>query len=143
MRLFNKKGSGGSGEAMQPWHPNFRNTAELPDIKTVRTKFFINAACVVLALGALIYWLYVEYTVRTISGELRTVNQQIGHDTKGSQEAIADYKKFKANEAKIAELASFAAGQKLLFSDFLANLGQTLPEHVLITQIQLKEPDII
>ncbi|HEY9155802.1 MAG TPA: hypothetical protein VIM69_11770 [Opitutaceae bacterium] len=142
MRLFNKKGSGATGDVIQPWHPNFRNTTELPDIKTVRTKFFINAACIVLALGALLYWLYIEYTVRTIDGELKNVNNQIAHDTKGSQEAIAQYKKFKANEAKITELSTFASGQKLLLSDFITNLGQTLPEHVLVTEIQLKEQQI-
>lgn len=127
---------------MQPWHPNFRNVAELPDIKTVRTKFFVNAACVVFALGALLYWLYVEYTGHTISAELKTVNQQIDRDTKGSREAIAEYKKFKASEAKITELATFASEQKLLFSDFITDLGQTLPEHVLLTQIQLKDLQI-
>jgi hypothetical protein len=142
MRLFNKKGSGGSGDVLQPWHPNFRNTAELPDIKTVRTKFFINAACVVLALGALLYWLYVEYTVRTIDNELKNVNQQIARDTKGSQEAIAQYKKFKANEAKITELLAFASGQKVVLSDFVTNLGRTLPEHLLLTRIQVKETQV-
>ena len=127
---------------MQPWHPNFRNTAELPDIKTVRTKFFVNAAVVVLAIGALLYWLYVEYTVRTINGELKNANQQIAHDTRGSQEAIAQYKKFKTGAPKLTELSTFADGQKILLSDFITDLGQTLPEHVLVTGIQLKEQQI-
>ena len=127
---------------MQPWHPNFRNTAELPDIKTVRTKFFINAACVVLAIGALLSWCYIEYTVHTVAGELKSVNQQIARDTKGSQEAIAQYKKFKADESKITELSAFASGQKVLLSDFVSNLGQTLPEHVVLSELQLKEAEI-
>jgi len=127
---------------MQPWHPNFRNTAELPDIKTVRTKFFINAACVVLALGALLYWLYAEYTLHTVSNELSAVNLRIAHDSKGSNEAIAQYKKFKANEAKLTELATFAGMQKVALSEFLKDLGQSLPEHVLLTQVQVKEPQI-
>ncbi len=142
MHLFNKKGSGTAGDIIQAWHPNFRNPAELPDIKTVRTKFFVNAACVILGVGALLSWLYMEYNVHTISAELNSVNQQIAHDTKGSLEAIAQYKKFKGSEAKITELATFAAGQKLLLSDFIADLGQTLPEHVVVTGIEAKDAQI-
>jgi Tfp pilus assembly protein PilN len=142
MRLFNKQGSGAGGQAMQPWHPNFRNTAELPDIKTVRTKFFINAAAVVLAVGALMYWLYIEYNFRGLNQQVAGVEQEISRNSKPSREAIANYKKFKDEQGKITELNAFADTQKIVFSDFVIELGKTIPEHVTVSTVQLRASDI-
>ena len=142
MSRSNKKSSGSSAGGFSPWHPNFRNAAELPDTKTVRTKFFVNAACVVLGLGALLYLLSTEYTIRSAKQELRGVEEQIARNSKPSQDAIAHYKKFKESEAKITDLSTFLANQKVLFSDFAIEVGQSLPEHVAITNIQLRDADV-
>jgi len=37
------------------WHPDFRVTDDLPDIKAVRTDFLINIGSVGLALALLVY----------------------------------------------------------------------------------------
>ena len=48
-----KKPDAAASEAPQvpAWHPNFRNYQQLPDIKVVRTAFFVNGAAVFVALG--------------------------------------------------------------------------------------------
>ena len=42
-----KKKSDAAAPAVPAWHPNFRDYEKLPDVKVVRTAFFINAAAIV------------------------------------------------------------------------------------------------
>jgi len=141
MQLFNKKGSSG-GDSIQAWHPNFRNVAELPDIKTVRTKFFVNVAGIILALVSLLSWLYVEYNLRALNQQVAGLEQDISHNSKPSREAIANYKKFKDDQGKLTELNTFLGTQKVVFSDFVIGLGQTIPDHVNVSSIQLRAADV-
>jgi hypothetical protein len=139
MQPLNRLKGSGSDTGFTAWHPNFRNTTELPDTKTVRTKFFVNAAAVVLALGALLYFTYTEYALRGLNHEIDGWQQRIDTDAKAIREAIAQYKKFKEQEASSSELVAFRKSEKLIVSDFLIVISNTLPESLLITAIQCGE----
>jgi hypothetical protein len=143
MQLLKVTKKSGAGTGFEPWHPNFRNTDELPDIKTVRTKFFVNAACVVVALAVVLFCLYTEYRLRGLNREIDNWQQQIDRDSKASRATIAEYKKFKAQEARTSELLQFLEGEKLTLSDFVVSIGQTLPENVVLTDINLREADVV
>lgn len=142
MQLLNKK-RGQSGPDFTAWHPNFRNTAELPDTKTVRTKFFVNAAAVVLAVAAVLYYCYTEYTLHGLNREIANWQQQIDRDAKPSRELVAQYKKFKEEDARVTELYNFRTSEKLVLSDFIIAIGQSLPENLVITAITYGDADVI
>jgi hypothetical protein len=143
MQLFAKtKASKGGAPDFSPWHPNFRNTAELPDTKTVRTRFFVNAACVAFALCGVIFYAYNEYQFREVSAQLQQLEDRIASDTKPSREALALYTKFKEEEAKAQEVTAFLSAEKLVFSDFIFAVGESLPENVMITGFQYGRTEV-
>lgn len=51
-----------SGEVKVPaWHRDFRNSDELPDVKPIRTAFFINGLAILVTTAALINFVHQEY----------------------------------------------------------------------------------
>ena len=136
MQLFANKAGKGAGEDFTPWHPNFRNTTELPDTKTVRTRFFVNAAAVTFAVSAMLYAVYTEYLMNASGERLATLEAQIAADTKPSQDAVVLYKKFKEEEARANEFINFGTRQNLAFSDFVATVGECIPPRVMVTSVQ-------
>ncbi len=140
MQLSKKNSKG--GPTFGAWHPNFCNTAELPDTKTVRTKFFVNSGCVILAIGALLYWVYTEYNIRNLEAELHNVDLQIQRDRKPSDSAITMYKSFKDEQAKTDEVLALMSANKLLVSDLIISLAKSLPEHVAVTAIQYQTGEV-
>ena len=56
--LLKKKSDAAAVSLVPAWHPNFRNFEKLPDIKVVRTAFFVNGAALFLAVALLIYFCF-------------------------------------------------------------------------------------
>src|SRR5690349_25124389 len=93
---------------VQPfWHPDFRSREKLPDIKVVRTAFFINgpAIFVVLALG--LYLGYQEVQLHSLNKQIADTEARIARDKKPSEQFVAPYKKFVPEEARINEVNTF------------------------------------
>ncbi len=120
------------------WHPNFRNYQKLPDIKVVRTAFFVNAAAITIALALLTYFGFQEWHLRTIKGQVADWQRQIDRDKSGSDKALALYKKFEAQQAKFLEVDAFLKSKPLV-SDLLVRLGQTLPSNIALDSLDLRE----
>lgn len=57
-------------DVSRPWRVSFIDAAALPDIKVVRTKFLLNYGCVALAVGAFIFALMQELSIRETSAEI-------------------------------------------------------------------------
>ena len=51
MRSLLKKKAEAAASQVPAWHPNFRNYQRLPDIKVVRTAFFINGFAALIAIA--------------------------------------------------------------------------------------------
>ncbi|WP_138223256.1 PilN domain-containing protein [Nibricoccus aquaticus] len=130
----NPEASGGSGT--RPWHPNFRNVVTLPDTKVVRTTFFINAIAALFAAGLLAVVGYQEYTLADLRSQIAQLDEQIGRDKKPSDDAVALFAKFQAEEKKIQELETFLGGNKLVVSKFLNRLGKSVPAKISITTME-------
>jgi hypothetical protein len=64
--------------------------------------------------------------------------RQIDRDKKKSDAAVALFKKFQAEEAKILEVEAFTKS-KPLASDILLRLGQTVPKNVAFDSLDLRE----
>ena len=56
--------------AEAPWHQDFRNVDALPDIKVIRTRFFVNLIAVVVPLFIATLWVQQELSLSTVRSEI-------------------------------------------------------------------------
>ena len=133
-----KKSDRSAVPLVPPWHPNFRNFERLPDVKVVRTSFFINAVSIVIALGLIGYFGLQEYKVHEFTGQIDDLQHQIDANKKASDQAVQLYQKFKVQEAKAAEVKAFIKTD-LVPSDFILALAQTLPANFMLNYIDIHE----
>lgn len=137
-----KRKSEAAAPAVPPWHPNFRNYEKLPDIKVVRTAFFVNIAAISVALGLAIYLGFREWQLYVLKGQIAVAEQRIDQDKPASDQAVALFKKFQAEEAKLKEVDVFVAGSQP-FSDLLLHIGQTLPPNIAIETLDLRNTGLV
>ena len=52
------------------WHPDFRLRARLPDVKVVRTAFFINGPAALLAVALAAYLAFTEWQLHTLQSQM-------------------------------------------------------------------------
>jgi len=142
LSLLKKNPESSGGPEVRPWHPNFRNTASLPDTKAVRTTFFINALVALVAIGLLMLVGYQEYTLADLRSQIAQLDQQIANDKKPSQDAVTLFGQFQAEEKKIQELEAFLTGNKLVVSRFLNRLGKSIPAKVSITTVEYTDAGV-
>jgi len=138
MSLFKiKKGDKAAVSLNPSWHPNFRNFDRLPDVKVVRTSFFVNCAAIVIAVGFLIYFGLQEYKLHAIRVQIGDWDRQIEDNKKISEQAVQLYQQFRDEEDKVAQVAAFS---KINFvrSDFIIELGQSLPENFALSTIDMR-----
>jgi hypothetical protein len=127
-------------DAAPAWHPNFRNFERLPDIKVVRTTFFINTAAVAAALALLLWASYREYHIRNLQGQIDDAQAEINADQKKNDEALRLSKIFSDEEKKLLEAAAFVRGA-VTPSQFVTRLAETLPREVQIDYAELRLND--
>lgn len=138
LSLLKKKSDATAAVQIPPWHPNFRNYEKLPDIKVVRTAFFVNGVAIFLAVGLLTYFSFKEWQIHSVNVQIADWERQIERDKKMSDQAVAHFKKFQAEEAKIAEVDTFVKSKPLV-SELLIRLAQTLPANIAIDSFDLRE----
>ena len=138
LSLLKRKSDADAPPALPAWHPNFRNYKKLPDVKVVRTAFFVNGLAIVAAISLIAYAGFREYQLNTVRQQLAEVQAQIDRDKKVSDQAVALFKKFQAEEAKITEVDTFVK-LKPLVSPLILRLAQTLPKNVAIDNIDLRD----
>jgi len=119
------------------WHPNFRNYQQLPDLKVVRTTFFINGVTVLVAVAALLYFVYQEFQISTLGAQIEAEASQVKRDQIASGQAIAAFRKFQAAEKQVKEATDLMVKRHDL-STFLLHLGETLPEEIALTALDLR-----
>jgi hypothetical protein len=134
-----KRKSDADAEAAQPaWHPNFRNYEKLPDVKVVRTAFFINGVAILVAVSLATYLGFREWQLRIVNEQIVQVQAQIDRDKPVSDQAIALFKKFQAEEAKVNEVDTFVKSKPIV-SALLVRLAQTLPENIALDNFDLRD----
>lgn len=134
-----KKRSEPEAPAVTPaWHPNFRNYEKLPDVKAVRTAFFINGVSILVVVVLAVYFAFREWQLYGIGQQVAQVQAQIDRNKPASEAAIALYKKFQAEEARLAEVETFVKSKPSV-SALLVRLAQTLPKNVAMDSIELRD----
>ena len=96
-----KKTEAATTSLIPAWHPNFRNFAALPDIKPVRTAFFVNGIAALVAFALLVFLGQREYALHSINTQIATRQHEIDRDKPGSEQAVVLYKKFQDEEKKL------------------------------------------
>ena len=137
MPLLKKKSDAATGPAVPAWHPNFRDYETLPDVKVVRTAFFVNGAAILIFVSLAIYFGIHEWQLHVIRGQIAEWQQQIDRDRKQSDQDVALFKKFQAEEAKVDDVDSFVKARPVV-SEILVRLAQTLPENIAVDSFELR-----
>lgn len=138
LSLLKRKSDADAAPALPAWHPNFRNYEKLPDVKVVRTAFFINGASIFLAVTLLVYSAFREWQIQVIGGQVTEIQAQISRDKGASDQAIALFRKFQADEARAGEVETFLQSKPVV-SVLLLRLAQTLPKDVAFDTFDLRE----
>lgn len=137
LSLLKKKKAEAAAPALPAWHPNFRNFEQLPDTKVVRTAFFINGAAIMVTVVLLLWFCFQEYQLRDLHRQIDDWQHQIDRDRPGSNQAIAQFKKFQADAARVKEIDTFVTSRPAV-SELLMQLGQTLPNNIAIDVFELR-----
>ncbi|MDP3073273.1 MAG: hypothetical protein Q8N18_23480 [Opitutaceae bacterium] len=138
LSLLKKKSESAESAAVPSWHPNFRNRATLPDVKVVRTAFFVNGAAILVAASLAIYVGIGEWQLYVINGQIAQTQAQISRDKPASDQAIALFRKFQADEAKANEVSAFIKSKPLV-SELVIRLARTLPANIAIDNLDLRD----
>jgi hypothetical protein len=136
--LLKKKSDAAVAPAVPAWHPNFRDYEKLPDIKVVRTAFFINGLAIVVALSLALFLGFREWKLHVIKNQLAQVEAQIARDKKANDDVTAMFKKFQAEEARIKEVDTFVTSKPIV-SELVLRLAHTLPENIAIDSLDLRD----
>lgn len=139
LSLLKKSPDQAQAASAPAWHPNFRNFAELPDIKVVRTKFFVNGTMILMTAALALAFIYQEYKIADLERQVAEWQQQVNKDKKPSDQAVALFKKYLDQERKVLELNTYVKSARLTVSEFFKHLGDTLPRNIALTNIEIKE----
>lgn len=138
LTLLKRKSEAAAAPASPSWHPNFRDFGKLPDIKVVRTAFFVNGIALTVALAAGIFVGSYEWQLHVLQGQIGEAQRRIAQDKPASDRAIAQYRKFQAEEARLKEVDAFVKSRPST-SDLLLHLGSTLPPNMALDGFDLRE----
>lgn len=142
MASFLKKKAEAAASQVPAWHPNFRNYQKLPDIKVVRTAFFINGFAALIAIGLIVGTVYREFELYKKREAIAAIQAQIDKDKPESDRAIALYKKFQEEEKRANEVDAFVKS-KPSPSVILRRFAETRPRNVALKSIDLRENGIV
>lgn len=95
------------------WHPDFRVTSELPDIKIVRTKFMVRSALalVIVLLAGKIF--YDRYLYQQTEASIANLEAEIESKKAESNQAISDNETFTKHQTKIFEFVNYFSAHTL------------------------------
>ena len=124
------------------WHPNFRNYERLPDTKVVRTAFFINGFAIFVAAVVILLFAFQEYNRATLAGQVAEWEERIERERAPSAAAVADFKKFQAEQKKIEEVAAFVE-RKIVPTELLLRIAETMPSEILLEHFDLRDSGVV
>lgn len=107
------------------WRPDFRDRDSLPDIKTVRTSFFLSAIAVTIAVMSLMHVGFYEYTIYSLEKKIEDGKAEIAARQGHHAKAIGMNNLFIEQERRIDEINTFESNQ-LVASDLILDAGRNL-----------------
>jgi len=123
---------------MPNWHPDFRNTALLPDIKAVRTDFIVNILSVVVPLALAIFFFYQEWERFSTRGEIAALRESVEAGSRTSERFIKLDQTFFKEAARLREVNQFFR-QPAAPLEVVTALTELRPEGFAYSSIGYKE----
>ena len=120
------------------WHPDFRDLSRLPDVKVVRTAFFINSAAILAMLIMGVWFGFREFQLHDLNRQIAEWQRQIDRDRFASAQAVVQFKKFQLEEARFKEVEKFVKS-KPVFSEVLLHLAETLPASAALDSLDFSD----
>jgi len=142
LTLLKRKSKGTASPAVPAWHPNFRDYDRLPDVKTVRTAFFINVAAIAICLSLATYLASHEWQLHVVRSQIATRQAEIDRDKKPSDAQVVIYRKFQAEEARVKDVEAFVTSRPLV-SELLIRIARTLPENIALNSFDLRSVGLV
>src|SRR5471032_1796079 len=141
LSLLKKKPEASASTSHIPaWHPNFRNFAMLPDIKPVRTAFFVNGIAAFIALVLLFILGRSEYELHSVNRQIDDWQSQIDRDKPGSDQAVKLFKTFQDEEKRIREVDNFVKSKPVV-SQLLQRFAETRPKNIALDNLDIRAPE--
>jgi hypothetical protein len=97
-------------DADLPWHPDFRDTASLPDVRPVRLSAALNIVAAACLLAALLYAGRQEFEIQTLKADQDRWRETAEEDRARNNEILVEGRAFDAAAAKVEEVHTFVAG---------------------------------
>lgn len=120
--------------AMPKWHPDFRSPEILPDLKVVRTSFFLNAICITAAAAAVLFTAFREYSAFSIKSDMKAAQLRIQETEVTNAKYLGLNREFLEASRKLNETKDFLAGS-FRASETLVALSMSLPDAMDFTTI--------
>lgn len=137
LSLLNKTGGDKAAAQVIPWRPDFRDFTQLPDTKTVRTNFFVNALVIGVTGALALFVAQREWAAMVLRNSIEDVEARIIAAGPASEKARAAYKVFQAEEAKFNE-AHALINDPFRVQDFLLHLGKVTPPGVVVRRVDFR-----
>ncbi len=120
------------------WRPNFMDTKTLPDVKTVRTSFFVSSLALSLAVMSLMRLGFHEYSIVSAEQKIEAVNVEIAARQGVHAKAIGMNNIFTEKVRRIDELNAFESDQ-MIASDMLIYVGKSLMPDMSLSSVEYTE----
>lgn len=120
------------------WRPDFRDHDSLPDIKTVRTSFFLSAVAVTIAIMSLMHVGFYEYSIYSLGKRIEKGKAEIAARQGHHAKAIGMNNRFIDHERRIDEIYTFENGQ-LVASDLILDVGNSLMPGMSLASVEYKD----
>lgn len=123
-------------DSLASWRVDFRDASKLPDLKVVRTDFLMNYGAFGLAVLALCYVGFTEFSHWNMSNEIDELSREIDSRKTQNTKNLADSGEFSACMRYVDQFAGFKR-PKLDCLDALVSLGSFNPEGLLISNLTI------
>lgn len=142
LSLLKKKSEAAVTPAVSRWHPDFRVQGTLPDIKVVRTAFFINGAAALVVIALATYLGYGEWELWALQTQVAEAETLIARNKPVSSQAVGQFKKFQAEESRIKEVDAFVSARPLL-SEMMFHLSEVFPPNLALDNLEWRDTGLL
>jgi len=119
------------------WHPDFRDSEVLPDVKAVRTNFLVNFVALALAVVLVGVLVFSEYQAMTVSSAIADEEEKIAAEAPSNREYLKLSAQFEKLSPKAEDLENFYAGYLSPLEVTLA-LSESRPETIALQSIDFR-----
>lgn len=124
------------------WRPDFRDIEDLPDIKVIRSGFFLSAFFVSMAVALLLFVFFREYQKSTTEKNVVELQEEVDAYREEHDRVVKLNKEFMELMKSIEEIDAHRSGQVVL-SDLILDISSSLVEGMALSQISYGEDEVV